>query len=74
MIKKNIRKYKIMEKHMELVKTGKYGEARNLLILLRKGYIKLGLGDVDWETERFLDDIECPAKYSSRGYGVTFRI
>lgn len=59
---------------MELTKAGKYGEAENLLILLKRGYIKLGLGDVDWETERFLEEIGCPANYSSRGYGVTFRI
>lgn len=59
---------------MELTKAGKYGEAKNLLILLKRGYIKLGLGDVDWETERFLEEIDCPANYSSRGYGVTFRI
>ena len=36
MLKKNIRKYKIMEKHMELIKNGNYETARNLLWLLRK--------------------------------------
>ena len=51
MLKKNIRKYKIIEKHIEWTKSGNYMAARNLLWLLRKGYIKLGLGDTDWETE-----------------------
>lgn len=74
MIRKNIRKYKIMEKHIEFTKAGKYGEAKNLLLLLKRGYIKLGLGDADWETERFLEEIDCPVNYSRNGYSATFRI
>ena len=74
MLKKNIRKYKIIEKHMEWVKSGNYIVARNLLWLLRKGYIKLGLGDTDWETEMFLESIDFPAFYSGNGYTATFRI
>ena len=74
MVKKNIRKYKIVERHMEWVKSGNYIAARNLLWLLRKGYIKLGLGGPDWETEIFLESIDCPAFYGRNGYAATFRI
>lgn len=74
MLQKNIRRYKIIEKHIEWVKNGKYIAARNLLRLLRKGYIKLGLGDTDWETEMFLESIDCPVFYGRSGYTATFRI
>ena len=74
MLKKNIRKYKIIEKHMELTKSGNYIVARNLLWLLRKGYVKLGLGVPDWETEMFLVSIDCPVFYGRNGYTATFRI
>lgn len=74
MIKKNIRKYKIMEKHMELVKIGEFEQARNLMILLRKGKINLGLNDTDFYTECFLEKIGCPVWYTRQGYGATFRI
>ena len=73
MLKKNIRKYKIMEKHMEFTKTGRYAEARYLLTLLRKGYVKLGLGDADFETECFLESINCPVNYGRSYYSATFR-
>lgn len=74
MVKKNIRKYKIMEKHIELTKSGNYMVARNLLYLLRKGKIKLGLSDVDYDTEEFLESIDSPVTYSSNGYTATYRI
>ena len=63
-----------MEKHMELVRSGNYVEAKNLLILLRKGQIRLGLGDADFNTECFLESIDCPVNYSRTGYSATFRI
>lgn len=74
MIKTTLRKYKIIEKHIELVKSGRYDEAKNLLHLLRKGQIRLGLGDIDFNTECFLESIDCPVKYSRNGYSATFRI
>ena len=74
MLKKNMRKYKIIEKHIELVRNGQYIVARNLLWLLRKGYISLGLGDADYETESFLESIDCPVSYDRRYYIATFRI
>lgn len=74
MLKKNLRKYKIIEKHIDLVRQGKYEEAKNLLHLLRKGQIRLGLGNVDFNTECFLESIDCPVRYSRNGYSATFRI
>lgn len=74
MIKKNIRKYKAMEKHMEFTREGKYQEAKNILRLLRNGIIKLGLGDADFNTECFLESIGCPVNYNRNGYSATFRI
>lgn len=74
MLKRNLRKYKIIEKHIELVRQGKYEEAKNLLHLLRKGQIKLGLGNVDFNTECFLEDINCPVIYRRGGYIATFKI
>lgn len=59
---------------MELTKAGKYQEAKNLLSLLKKGYVKLGLGDVDFNTECFLESIDCPVNYDRNGYTATFRI
>ena len=59
---------------MELTKSGNYIVARNLLCLLRKGYVKLGLGVPDWETEMFLESIDCPVFYGRNGYAATFRI
>lgn len=74
MLKKNIRKYKIVEKHMEWVKSGNYIAASNLLRLLVKGRINLGLSDTDWEIENFLESIGCPVFYGRCGYSSTFRI
>ena len=74
MVKKNIRKYKIMEKHMELVKIGEFEQARNLMILLRRDRINLGLNNTDFYTECFLEKIGCPVRYTRNGYGATFRL
>lgn len=74
MVNKNIRKYKIIEKHIEWTKSGNYAAARNLLWLLRKGYVKLGLDNTDYETECFLESIDSPVFYGRNGYTATFRI
>lgn len=59
---------------MELIKNGNYETARNLLWLLRKGSVELGLGDEDFETECFLESIGCPVYYGRNGNTATFRI
>ena len=74
MLKKNIRKYKIIEKHIEWTQSGKYAAARYLLFLLAHGRVKVGLGDEAWEVENYLEGIGCPVSYSRNGYSATFRI
>lgn len=74
MLKKNIRKYKIMEQHMEFTRRGMYYEAKALFRLLRNGCVRLGLGDEDWNVEMFLESIDCPVNYSGNGYTATFKI
>ena len=74
MLQRNIKRYKIIEKHIEWVKAGEYMSARSLLWLLRKGYVKLGLGDTDYKTESFLESIDCSVFYGRNGYTATFRI
>lgn len=71
MLANKILRYKVMDKHRELVRAGKLLEARELLRLLRKGKIKLGLGDIDWEVERICEELGCRINYSGRGYTCT---
>lgn len=73
-MKKKLRKYRLMELHAKLVKTGRYMEAKNVLYLLRTGSVTLGLSDVDRSTEKLLEDAGCPVSYSYWGSGATFRI
>lgn len=68
MLDKKIRRYKLMDAHRKLVREGKLLEAKELLRLLRKGSIELGLGDVDWEVERICEKLGCRINYSHRGY------
>lgn len=48
MLQRKILRYKVMDAHRALVKEGKLLEAREILRLLRKCHIKLGLDDVSW--------------------------
>lgn len=59
MLEKKIRRYKLMDAHRKLVKEGKLMEAREVLYLLRKGKISLGLGDVEWNVERLCEELGC---------------
>ena len=59
---------------MEWTRNENYKAAQNLLHLLRKGYVKLWLGDDDWETESYLESIDCPVIYGRNGYSATFRM
>lgn len=69
MLEKKIRRYKLMEKHMEFVRCGKYMQAREIMWLLRKGNVRLGFRDYEWEVERFCEDIGCRINYG-RNYNV----
>lgn len=59
MLEKKIRRYKLMDAHRKLVREGKLLEAREVLRLLRKGSIKLYLGDVDWTVESLCEELGC---------------
>ena len=50
-LKANMIRYKLMEQHLEWVRSGKLEEAKRLLYLLRTGHICLGLGNEDWTVE-----------------------
>ena len=57
---------------MEWVRVGKLVEARDLLILLRLGYIRLGLEDTSYEVECFLENIGLVPRYSRNCNIATF--
>lgn len=64
----------LMDAHRTLVKEGKLLEAREILRLLRKGHIKLGLDDVSWNVESLCEELGCKIFYSSRGYTAEVRL
>ena len=68
MLEKEIRRYKLMDAHRKLVREGKLLEAREILKLLRKGNIKLYLGDVDFAVECLCEELGCRIYYDRRGY------
>lgn len=74
MLKENLRRYKIMEKHIELVRGGEYQAANCILCLLRHGCLSLGLDDVSFRVERILEDAGLRPRYSRNFNLVTFRL
>lgn len=74
MLQRKILRYKVMDAHRTLVKEGKLLEAREILRLLRKGHIKLGLDDVSWNVESLCEELGCKIFYSSRGYTAEVRL
>ena len=70
MLEKKIRRYKMMEKHQELVRSGKYGAAKLVLRLLQTGKVHLGLDDNSWIVERECEKMGCYIYYSRTGYSA----
>lgn len=68
MLEKKIRRYKLMDVHRDLVKSGKLYEAWLVLRLLREEKLKLYLGDADWNVEKLCEDLDCRFGYSRNGY------
>lgn len=68
MLEKKIRRYKMMDAHRELVRKGKLLEAWLVLELLRKGSIKLYLGEVDYAVECLCEELGCRMNYDRNGY------
>lgn len=67
MLKKNMLRYKIMELHMNLVKSGHYLEAKLILRLLLQGNLTLYLSDAEWHVECELEKLGCSISYSYTG-------
>ena len=74
MLKENLRRYKIMEKHIELVRGGEYQAANCILCLLRHDCLSMGLDDVSFRVERILEDAGLRPRYSRNFNLVTFRL
>lgn len=69
-LKKNLIKYRLIEKHLEAVKVGKYEVARELLRLLRKHELYVGLGyDAGFAAECIAEECGCRVSYG-RNYNV----
>ena len=62
----------LMMEHKELVRTGKFQEARKLLDFLISKRIMLGFSDTDYYIENLLDTLELPNSISSRSWSRTF--
>lgn len=68
MLEKKIRRYKIMEAHMELIRKGLYRQAQLVLRALREGKVTLWLDDDSWAVESLLEGLGCRIWYDGRGY------
>ena len=75
-LKNKLIKYRLFDRHRELVKGSPEDMqvARRIFGFLRKGEIRLGLGDVDWRTEQELEKAGVHIRYSGRGYTAYARI
>lgn len=73
-LKENIRRYKIMETHMEFTRCGMYIEALLIMELLRNGQVKLGISESEWNVEYVLEEIGCPVSYGQNHWTATFRL
>lgn len=68
---KKSKRFSIMLKHKELVKSGDLGVANLLLRLLVRGRIVLGYGDDEFEAERVLEKLGCVITYHRPHYCAT---
>lgn len=70
MFKRNLIKYRLIEKQTEAVKAGRYEEGRRLLTLLRKHSLCVGLGDdAGFAAEIVAEECGCRVYYA-RNYNV----
>lgn len=63
-------RYRIIEKHRELVRGGLFQEATLLLHLLRRERLSLGTGDEAWHVETILEKLGLNPTYG-RNYNVS---
>ena len=70
LLKKKLVKYRLIEKHLEAVRAGRFEESRRLLWLLRKHSLSVGLGDdAGFAAECTAEECGCRVYYS-RNYNV----
>lgn len=69
-VKDKMLRYRVMETHIILVRTGNYGEARLVLRLLNHGSVKLGLDDDAFRVEGRMEALGCAVRYS-RNYNYS---
>lgn len=74
MLVKKLRRYKIMEAHMDLIRKGLYRQAQLVLRALREGKITLWLDDDSWAVENLLEGLGCRIWYDGRGYRAVAHI
>lgn len=67
-LKNKFIRYRLMERHTELVKAGELDVARLVLRFLIKKEIRLGLDDASWMTESELEKAGVFIRYDRRGY------
>ena len=65
-LEKKVLRYRVIEEHKKLVRAGKYEEGREVLFLLRKGMVVLGLDDVANNVENVLEGIGLSATYGAQ--------
>lgn len=70
--KRYCKRIRLKRLYHELVKSGEYEIANNILQLLINGKIKLYLDDTSWKTEELLERLNCAVNYSSNGYSAIF--
>lgn len=73
MLRKNMTRYKLIDEHIKAVKSGNYLVAKEILHLLRKGQIKVGLDDVGFEMECVAERTGCRVSYGRNFYTANIR-
>lgn len=71
-LERRIIRYRIMDQHRALVRAGSYEAAELVLRLLRRGYVRLGLRDAEWEAETVLEAAGLNGHCGRRGYSMMF--
>lgn len=61
-----------MRLHLELARSGKYTQARNVLWMLRNGYVTLWNSDSDWELSTLLEERGFVNHQSSTGMSASY--
>lgn len=67
-LEKKIRRYKLMDMHRDMVRSGNLRAAKILLKMLRDGKVSLGLDDDSYTVETACEKVGCYIYYDRRGY------